>query len=89
MNLRDKIESFAREKGIIYGCGSAEPFYEYVDTLSRTVPFVNYRAEERMYPDLTLTGAKGLIAHVYGTGKLVYARDMRRSTGTYRIGAVI
>lgn len=62
MNLRDKIESFTREKGVIYGCGSAEPFYEYADTLSRTVPFVNYRAEERMYPDLTLTGAKGLIA---------------------------
>ena len=62
MSLKDKIENFAREKGVIYGCGSAEPFYEYADTLSEEVPFVNYSREERMYPELTLPGARSLIA---------------------------
>ena len=62
MSLKDKIEKFACEKGIIYGIGSAEPFYEYRDTLSRTVPFVKYTMEERMYPRLTLPEAKSLIA---------------------------
>ena len=62
MNLKDKLKKFADENGVIYGCGSAEPFYEYEAALSRTAPFVSYSKDERMYPELTLPGARGLIA---------------------------
>ncbi len=66
MNLKNdylsKTEAFAKKHSLICGCGSAEPFYEYADILSRQVPFVNYGIEERTDPSLTLEGAKSLVA---------------------------
>lgn len=62
MSLKERLDSFAREQGIIYGIGTAQPFYEYRETLARAVPFVNYSVEERLDPSVTLAGAKSLIA---------------------------
>lgn len=62
MNLKAEIAAFAREHNLIYGCGSAEPFEEYRESLQKQVPFVRYTFEERLNPSLTLKGAKSLIA---------------------------
>ena len=62
MSLKSEIADFAAEHNLIYGCGSAEPFEEYRQALSKRVPFVTYSTEERLDPSLTLKGAKSLIA---------------------------
>ncbi len=62
MSLKNKLKEFALEKGLEYGIGSAEPFYEYKDILTKPVPFVSYTYEERLDPSLALEGAKSLIA---------------------------
>jgi epoxyqueuosine reductase len=62
MSLKNKLEVFAKQNGIIYGCGSAEPFEEYRETLAESVPFVGFSPEERINPALTLADANSLIA---------------------------
>ncbi len=62
MSLENKLAEFAAKYNLIYGCGSAEPFDEYRDILSKQVPFVSFAPEERIDPSLALKGAKSLIA---------------------------
>jgi epoxyqueuosine reductase len=62
MSLKTKTDEFANKYGLIYGFGSAEPFYEYEGALGKAVPFVGFSLEQRLKPQLTLPEARGLIA---------------------------
>lgn len=85
--FRDKIKKYAEAHSLIYGCGSAEPFYEYAETLTREVPFVSFTAEERLDPSVTLVGARSLIAlglsynRVYGGADGLCARLSEGAVG--------
>jgi epoxyqueuosine reductase len=84
----NKIKKFATENGLIYGCGSAEPFYEYADRLARKVPFVSFTAEERIDPSITLSGAKSLIALGLSYNKIYSKKDNSILRATLSEGAV-
>lgn len=55
------IEEYAKENGIIYGIGSAEPFDWIEKEIDVFVPFVNKSPWKRTNPQLVLEGARSII----------------------------
>lgn len=88
-NPYEIISSYAEENNLIYGIGSAEPFYDLKPILEKSeTPFISSSAEERINPKFTLSTAKSIICLGLSYNKKYNGKFDGEIRGNLSVGAV-